>query len=315
MTKYTLFLLLLLLLVNCYRIPEQIEPQIDYRLEESYLQGLTPAFAPISEEEKKEEWEKEYMIALSFAKDLDLYRAVTNFKRAEILLPENKQIRQLEIQYNILLCYYLGKRFQEAMHHFEKSQLQYADRNFPVFHDLLIILYACYSHLQEEEKAKQVLELIGKHFPKSYQKIRLSVALLTADIEEVKEVAQDTPYEEPTTVILSRYEQEKKSIGTAKTLNAFIPGSGYLYLGQKRAAITSFLINGLFIAATYHFFHNRQIAAGVITLSFEMGWYFGGIYGAGLEARYYNERVYEKTVSPFMNHNRLFPIFMIDYAF
>ena len=59
----------------------------------------------------------------------------------------------------------------------------------------------------------------------------------------------------------------------------------------------------------------RHTAAGIITTLFESGWYFGGIYGVGLETKYYNERVYEKNASCVLNEKNLFPVLMIQYGF
>jgi len=57
------------------------------------------------------------------------------------------------------------------------------------------------------------------------------------------------------------------------------------------------------------------LAAGIITTSFEAGWYFGGIYGAGESAKLYNERLYEKAVYPAMNRHSLFPVLMLKFGF
>ena len=73
--------------------------------------------------------------------------------------------------------------------------------------------------------------------------------------------------------------------------------------------------NGLFIAAAVHCFQHNHLAAGIIFTSFEAGWYFGGIYGAGEEAKTYNERLYEKKITPLMNQKGLFPVFMLQYGF
>ena len=53
----------------------------------------------------------------------------------------------------------------------------------------------------------------------------------------------------------------------------------------------------------------------MIFAGFEMGWYFGGIYGAGEEAKFYNERVYEAYATPMMNQRKLFPALSLQYAF
>lgn len=309
------FILLLLTFSGCYRIPDTITPQIDYNLEQSYLEKLQPAFSPLSEEEKLQAWGKEYLIALHFAQELDLYRAISTFKRAEILLPSELNERKIHIQYNIILCYYLGKRYQNVIEMFEKTELARTDRSFRPFHDLLIILYVSYKKMDYPEMAEQVMELLRKNFPETGKKITLSQAFIDADLCNLQNVAKNSPVTKEVNTLVTCYNLKKKSIGRAKALNAFLPGSGYLYVGQKKSAATSFFLNALFITAAAHFFSKGQIAAGAITTSFEFGWYFGGIYGAGLEARYYNQRLYENMASGIMNHNKLFPVFSLQYGF
>lgn len=117
------------------------------------------------------------------------------------------------------------------------------------------------------------------------------------------------------TNLLTSYDAKKKSPCKAQFANGILPGAGYLYVGQKQAALTSFLLNGLFIYAAVYFYTNGNVAAGVITTSFEMGWYFGGIYGAGEAAKYYNERLYERQAYPALSYNKLFPVLMLKYGF
>ena len=143
-----LILILLLALCGCYRVEDKIEPKISCNLKEEHINSLKDPFQPLSFEEKSRDWAKEFIIAKKFAKDLDLYRAITNFKRAEILVDEEDSSRKQEIQYNILLCYYLGKKYEELIENFEKSSLCYVDKSFKVFEDLLIILYESYHELK-----------------------------------------------------------------------------------------------------------------------------------------------------------------------
>jgi len=146
----------------------------------------------------------------------------------------------------------------------------------------------------------------------------LSTALLNANIDEVKSICKNPDYYSNNKCVLNNinfYEDNKKSIAKAQLLNAICPGTGYLYIGQKRSFITAFLINSLFIAASYEFFHHGYTAAGIISSSIEAGWYFGGIYGAGEETKYYNEKLYDSQVTSFMNQNGLFPIYMIKFYF
>src|SRR3990167_11178531 len=71
-----------------------------------------------SSEEKESPWGIEYSIARAFAEELELYRAVSTFKRAAILLDlsiESKIERGIEVEYDILLCYFLAKKYDSVI--------------------------------------------------------------------------------------------------------------------------------------------------------------------------------------------------------
>jgi TM2 domain-containing membrane protein YozV len=154
--------------------------------------------------------------------------------------------------------------------------------------------------------------LLIQQDPAAASTLDLSGVLIRGDLQTLRSQYATNPVVEK---LLSRYDSQTKSAGTAQLLNTFIPGAGYLYVGQTQSAMTAFLLNGLFLWATVHFFQRGDIAAGIITASFEAGWYFGGIYGAGQEAQFYNQRIYEQVATPLMNENRLFPILMLRHAF
>lgn len=314
--RITLFFLFSLLCSGCNtRVSEHIEPRICYQLQDQSFSRLQSAFSPLTPEDRATDWGKEMTIAHAFALDLDLYRAISTYKRAEILLPLNFPKRRQEIQYDILLCYYLGKRYEEAIEFFEKSELERVDKAFSAYHDLLLIVSECYREIHKEEREERMHELLQRSFPETAEQLKVSLALRSADLIALGELNEVLPRPSYLDAPLSAYEVEKKSVGTAQFLNAVLPGAGYLYLGQKKSACTAFLLNGLFIAAAAHFFHHHHLAAGIITTSFEAGWYFGGIYGAGEEANYFNEHLYEEKMSPILHNQNLFPIHLLRYAF
>lgn len=306
MSKY---LFLLLFLFSCYHASEDLHPKINYAVQDRYLKQLPSPFSPLSHEERSQDWGKEYQIGLGFAHELDLYQAMTAFKRAEFLGPSRAE-RKLEIQYDVFLCYYLGRKYADAIYAFEKTDLRFAPQAFPAYKDLLIILYDCYLQQDEDEKASRILSYIQQLYPESASKLSISGTLIQGDIP----VLQQNP-DPSIQKLLAQYDLEKKSVGSAQVFNAFLPGSGYFYLGQKQSGFTALLLNGLFIWAAVNFYQHGHIAAGVITTSFEAGWYFGGIYGAGQEAKFYNDRVYERLATPMMNEKGLFPILMVTHAF
>ncbi len=300
---------------GCQRVPDTIEPTLSYAVQDKYLLSLPSPFPPLTPEEKQTDWGKEMQVGFGFAHQLDLYQAITAFKRAQILIPPEEKARSLEIEYEILLCYYMGKKFDEVIHTFNQSQLRYATQEFPAFHDLLTILYESYTQEGMEPESQRFLQAIHSTYPEEGDKLLLSKALTDANLPLLYTFAATPPEKPYLDQFLSDYEMRKKSVTAAQMLNACVPGAGYLYLGQKQSATTAFFLNGLFIAASAYFFHEGNVAAGIIFTSFEAGWYFGGIFGAGLEAKAYNERLYESMATPMMTRQRLFPTLMLNYAF
>jgi len=314
MTKALSLLLSITLLSSCYRVLDQIDPRVSFHLQDEHFQYLSTAFYPLSETERATEWGKEYVIAKAFAEELDLYRAVSTYKRALILIHDNDP-RKFEIEYDIVLCYFLGKKYGDAVEAFEKSDLAYVDKTFSAYHDLLLVLYESYRELGNKEKETAILELLDKTFPDAGEELKVSIAIRDGDLETINYFASGFQHPSYLDQLTDCYEEKKKSVATAQALNALLPGAGYLYIGQKKSALTAFLLNGLFIAAATQFFLHNHLAAGIITTGFEAGWYFGGIYGAGEEAKFYNERLYEKNAGVVLNEYKLFPVLMLQHAF
>ena len=315
MNKLYLILLFFILTISCHRVNDKINPHVSYAVEESYLNSMTTSFPSLSYEEKRQDWAKEYLIAEAFARDLDFYRAISTFMRAKILTPSSKMERILQTDYSIVLCYYLSEKYSDAVESFEKSGLSQVEKTFPAYKDLLLILYDSYNKIGEEKKSQQILNAIEQKYPDMKKKLSLSTALQRGHIHDALYLSEDMEHKEEIQQMICSYSKEKKSVGGAQVLNALLPGAGYLYLGQKKSAFTSLLLNGLFIAASYQFFHKGYTAAGIICVSFEAGWYFSGIYGAGEEAKFYNEQLYEEKAAPLMQQKKLFPIFMVEYTF
>lgn len=309
-----IFLVLTLFLASCYRVPDRLDPRVSYQLQDQHFERLSCAFLALSPLERSSDWGKEYVIGHAFAEELDLYRAVSTFKRAQILITDNQE-RKLEIEYDILLCFFLGKRYDEAVESFEKSDLAHVDKTFPAYHDLLLVLYESYRELDNPEKQARILELLDKTFPDTGEELKVSIAIRDGDLVTIDTFANGFQHPSYLDNLVDCYCEQKKSVATAQLLNALLPGAGYLYIGQRKSAFTAFLLNGLFIAAATEFFIHNHLAAGIITTGFEAGWYFGGIYGAGEEAKYYNERLYERSASTVLNEHKLFPILMLKHSF
>lgn len=273
------------------------------------------AFPPLNEEECRQEWAKELLIGDAFAREWDLYRAITSYKRALVLIPCEREDRRLQLYYDVALCYYLGNKYEETINVFETSPLPYATPTFPAFNQLLLMIYDCYLRTDQEVKAQGMMDIVKRLSPETgtdlevYQDlVQGQLCKAQADIEQHPDFATLQPH-------LDDYYQQAKSPTLARRLNAVLPGAGYYYVGQTQSAVTSFLINALFIWATYECFHHGYPAAGIITASLESGWYIGGINGAGIEAQEFNNRLYDDMSQKILKTHCFFPVLMFETTF
>lgn len=302
---------MLCIAVGCHPNSYILEPKISYVPQERQLRNLPPCFEPLSPLERNSDWGRELIIGDEFAKELDLYRAITSYKRALVLLPKTFNHRKLQIQFQLVFCYYLGSKYSEAITIFEESELTEITGSFPAFRNLIIILYDCYSQVGQCGKADATLQLMEKLDPETAHDLSLSSAILSADFPKIDDLTIDPELAS----WKNSYLENAKSVRKAQTLNAILPGAGYYYVGQQKTALTSFLINAVFIAATYQLASHNYIPAAIITGSLEFGWYFGGINGAGLAAKTYNEVLYNQYAKNAMCKQRLFPVLMFTCAF
>ncbi|GAB4234951.1 MAG: hypothetical protein Tsb0021_14380 [Chlamydiales bacterium] len=312
--KTASIMILLWLLTACHENAILLEPNVYYAPQERFIQSLPEEFGQLNTDELRTEWGKEMRIGNTFAKELDLYRAITSFKRALVLIPSNEKERRLQIEYSLIFCYYLGNHYKDVVEIFESSALLYVPDTFPGFRNLMLILYDSYTQIGECERANTILELIENYEEATAQNLRLSTAITQGELPYIQALSEDSNQSE-VKEFLSCYHMGSKSVRGAQTLNALLPGAGYYYVGQKKSALTSLMLNALFTAAAVHFFDEGNIAAGIITLSFEAGWYIGGINGAGLAAKAYNESLYNESARNVMMKQRLFPVLMLQHSF
>lgn len=306
-------------LAGCSRAASDFEPKIIYTPTEQHIAKLASPFEKLSKAELQQEWAKELYIGLHFGNELDLYRAITAFKRALILLPQTHKERKIQLEYYIFLSYYLGQKYQEALTYFQSSDLDSVPQDFPAYKDLLISLYECYMQTGQPEHSQVILQKIETLDPETSQSLKLSTAMKEGALQDIEEYASCSNLTDPTSEevqeFLDDYSLQALSVTKAKTLNALLPGAGYYYVGQKKAAATSLVINALFTWAAYAFIKKGYVAAGIVTASLESGWYLGGINGAGLAANEYNERLYESSAKDFMIEHTLFPVLKLEMSF
>jgi len=305
-------LIALCLLQSCH-IPEcDFKPEINCIPPPYCIENLPCPFPRLSPEEKTHDWAKELYLGRCFARQLDYYRALTCFKSALFINPKKNIERRAEIEFEILLAYYLGTKYQDVIDFYETSTLTTIDDSFAAIKELYLLLQDSYTRLDRFDEADNINCKIKSINKEIAQDAALSQAIISADFYKLCEISQSSPIAENLT---STYSLNKKSPAKAGFLNAILPGSGYLYVGQKKSALTSFFINALFIAASLQLFEKGYYPAAIILSSIEMGWYVGGIQGAALAANEYNLRLYQRIATDTLRSEKLYPILMFQKGF
>jgi putative component of membrane protein insertase Oxa1/YidC/SpoIIIJ protein YidD len=82
-------------------------------------------------------------------------------------------------------------------------------------------------------------------------------------------------------------------------LLGLIPGLGYLYDGYPQTAISSLIVNGLFMAGTYKAFSSGNKPLGTVLGLFTLGWYGGNVTGSVSSARRRNSAALEAHLLKF----------------
>lgn len=236
---------------------------------------------------------REFKLGIALAEKSEAELAIQSFKRAEVSAPESPKEIRMALQYAQLWVYYQNYRFEEATRYFEKVDLLFAGESFPQFKELLLMMFESYERSEQFTKADHVLERIKKSYPHEVQQRLLSRALFRKDFKKIEDLSTDAPQHEFLNRLSQGYQKKIKSPKLAKWLGILCPGAGYLYAGQTKSAITSFLINGLLIAASSQLFVGHYYALGLLLATFEAGWYVGGVLGGTEAAKSFNNQLYE----------------------
>ncbi len=271
-------------------------------------------FSEINEQELTQDWTKEYTIALAFASQKDYQTAINCFKRALILCPKSS-LRSKEIEYATVLSYYLDQQYSNAIKFFETHSLLYIDQQFPAYHDLMIILHHSYEALKQSKKADIILERISDLSKKEALSAALTGAILRKDFKTVEEVSTKLGQSEWIMKLTHNLIGRQKSHTVARWLNVFLPGMGYFYLGQKKAALCAFMLNGLLIWGSVQLFLSHYYTLGALTAIFEIGWYAGGIVGAKEATTLLNETLFANYAEKILFQDDIAPKNKLRYEF
>lgn len=239
-------------------------------------------------------------LADSFMSEHEYYRAVTEYKAFLILFPDSDQADS--VLFKIGRANYLGDELEMAVRAFSSVCEKYPDGRYASaagYHaglscwklnrlddavaafTVVATRYSASSEAPRSLLEKSIVEFDRKDIPGSRQALEQFLAAYPGN--ELAAKVRDT-----ISLLDRNLELPHKSPLAAGVLSAIVPGAGHVYAGHYVDGLTSFCLNGLFIAGTIAAVKNENYAeagvVGVIGLPF----YIGNIYGAANAATKWN---------------------------
>jgi tetratricopeptide (TPR) repeat protein len=313
--RFLLLGLILYCLPGCVPIPQEPIVHVTTTVLPASLEKL-PTPLECRHDEVMEPWKQEYYLGKKFALSADYYRAATCFQRALYLLPDKAEAHSVLV-HALILTYSVAGKYDEVISIYEKNRadLVVHDKNLAL--DCLGLLYEAYSHKDRLQEANSILQIIpGTEEAAKNLPVFQALSMNSQDcFIKALDVSASLPREqsEELNKIKLVYGKSKKHPETAASLNAIIPGAGYLYVNEYQTSSTAFCINVLFAGATWQLLSAHQLAAGLIAGGFEVGWYAGGVMGAYMAANVYNERLREQLVKYYLQKYHLYPLQQLHY--
>ena len=229
MHSKSFYLIVIAILCGCQPVVTQIEPTITYIPPKQWVERTPSAFPPLTLEEKRQEWSKEWFLGIKFAENVDFYRAITCFKQAQFLLNPKNQSRREQLSFCVIESYYLGLKYREAAEEFETGPLFYVSPSFPAYKELLMIVIDSYRQTNQCKKADNFQELLDQYNAELGEKLQLSFSLSEGDFARIETLPRSEGIDE----FLLSYDLQAKSVQKARALNAILPGAGYFIMWDK----------------------------------------------------------------------------------
>jgi len=230
--------------------------------------------------------------------DKDYYRAVTEYKRLIFHFPGSPLSKAARLK--IGLAYLEGGKYQPAMTAFQEVTSLYPDE--PIYWEALFYLGETFYRMGDYENGLGSFALVEKKGLTKGLKERAAIKKGWSFVRMRKwGLASETFRGLAGTgngIILGKLSDKvkegsgipRKSPGLAGVMSAILPGAGQLYIGRKKDAAVSFLLNGAFILGAIEAFRKEENAIGAILVFFEAGWYTGNVYSAVSGAHKFNRK-------------------------
>lgn len=241
-------------------------------------------------------------VADSFLEEGEYYRAVTEYKRFLIFFPESP--RGEYALYRIGIACYLGDEHTDAVRAFKKLADRYPEGSclVPARYFEGLSLWK----MNDLAGAVEVFTYLAQRASPSFASRALAAwSLLELDRDDpsaakalLQRFITDFPEHlliahviEALSLVAQYQDLPQKSEVFAGILSAILPGAGYVYAGRYGDGLTSFLVNGLFVAGTVTAVNNEWLPAAGVSGGMGLPFYVGNIYGSANAARKWNRAI------------------------
>lgn len=264
-------------------------------LKESELRLETPqSTVSIAQED-----ERLYSFANVLMAQGDYNRAITEFLRLMYYYPDSSFRCKAAI--SVFYCYYYSNQFLTAIHWGEKiinQDLIEVAENL----QFNLMIAVCYYQLENFPRSREHLAItINNNQGVTREKSLLLQGITFAKEENWEQAGQSfrqIPVDSKFSYKAREFEKllkegrdlKLKSLPVAGALSV-IPGLGYLYNGYPQTALSSFLVNSMFMWGTYEAFKNNNRGLGYMMGFVSTGWYLGNIYGSVMTAERQNTKM------------------------
>lgn len=239
----------------------------------------------------------------AFLAEQEYYRAITEYKKFLILFPDSDQADS--VLFKIGQAYYQGDEFEPAARTFTLVGQRYPMSKLAPAAGYQSGL--CYWRLGRFDEAAAAFNAVATNYPASGDAPRavLDMAVVHMDRKDpgasrndlerfLTNYPRDHRAEQARKALAflgSHQELPHKSPVTAGVLSALLPGAGHIYAGHYGDGLTSFFLNGLFIAGTVVAIRQENYAVAGVVGAIGLPFYIGNIYGAANAATKWNVRV------------------------
>jgi tetratricopeptide (TPR) repeat protein len=219
--------------------------------------------------------------------------AIVEYRRLLSYFPNSRY--QKDALISIVFCYYKSNQYLESIE-FGQKLLYEGDINSEDENELKFLIGACYFKfgnfplarayfMQLEDSANELIKEKGTLLQ------GLSYVQET-DWQNAEKCFASIPLESKFSYnarICEKLSREGRMLGRKSPIVAgilgIVPGLGYLYDEYEQTALSSFVVNSLFIWGTFEALRKDNKSIGAILGFFSLGWYTGNIYGSIISAQ------------------------------